>query len=119
MTATSQEYTMQNTSRFSATHMKLNLRVLLATKDEMVIICVHHWCVGVKRLRIAILEQVAVQFVWISQDFCGDNRSVTTQSLQSKTLLSTGQHDKTMQSSYILPYCGRHSPVSSILQQCK
>lgn len=69
--------------------MKLNLRVLLA-KDEMVIICVHHWCMGVKRLRIAILEEVAVQFIRISQDFCRDNRSMTTQSLQGKTLLSKG-----------------------------
>ena len=60
--------------------MKLNLRVLLA-EDEMVIICVHHWCVRVERLRIAILEEVAVQFIWVSQDFCRDNRSVTTQSL--------------------------------------
>jgi hypothetical protein len=60
--------------------MKLNLRVLLA-KDEMIIICVHHRCMGVERFRIAILEKMAVKFIWISQDFCRDNRSMTTQSL--------------------------------------
>jgi hypothetical protein len=45
--------------------MKLYLRVLLA-KNELVIIRVPSWCVGVECLRIAILEEVAVQLIRIS-----------------------------------------------------
>jgi hypothetical protein len=90
--------------------MKLNLRVLLA-KDEMVIVGVHHWCVRVERLRVAVLEKVAVQFVRVSQDFCRDNRSMTTQSLLSRTLLSKGQCNNTVAPSYCAvgkKYCLSH-----------
>jgi hypothetical protein len=36
---------------------------------------------AVKRLRIAIMEEVAFQFIWISQDFCRYNQSVSIQRL--------------------------------------
>jgi hypothetical protein len=57
--------------------MKLYLRVLLA-EDELAIIRVPSWCVGVECLRIAVLEEVAVQLIRISKDLCGDNWGMTT-----------------------------------------
>jgi hypothetical protein len=66
--------------------MKLYLRVLLA-EDELVVICVHHWGVWVECLRVAILEEMAVQLIRISQDLCRDDWSMTTQSLGRNILL--------------------------------
>jgi hypothetical protein len=66
--------------------VKLYLRVLLA-EDELVVIRVHHLCVEVECLCVAILEEMAVQLIRISQDLCGDNWGMTTKSLQRNTLL--------------------------------